>query len=870
MSVKLVIVGGVAGGATAAARARRLDESAEIVVLERGPDVSFANCGLPYHVGGEIADRKSLLVQTADGLRSRFRIDIRTRSEAISIDRTSRTVRVRELESGREYDESYDYLLLSPGAAPIRPPIPGIDHPRVLTLRSLGDMDRIKAIVDRGARSAVVVGAGFIGLEMAENLRRRKLEVALVELLPQVLPPLDPEMASRLHQELAANGVDLFLEDGVTAFEDRADGLCVQLKSGRTLSADMAILSVGVRPESSLARDAGLRLNERGAIVVDDHMRTSDERIFAVGDAVEVRDAVFAAPAMIPLAGPANRQARIAVDNIFGRSSRYRGSQGTSIVRVFGVAAGITGASEKTLVARGVAFRKVYTHGRSHAGYFPGSQPLAIKLLFAADDGRVLGAQVVGGDGVDKRLDVLATAIQAGLTVKQLQDAELAYAPQFGSAKDPINIAGYVASNVLHGDDEVIHADELTGELLRASFLLDVRQPAEFEAGAIEGAVNVPLPELRARLNEIPRDRPILVYCAAGQRGYYAARTLRQHGFTCRNLSGGFLTWRSAHAPRPEPKGTLLVPENSARRADAGGVYPAVAAPAAVGVSRETAAAPVGGAAVAQSARQEHVLDVRGLCCPGPIAKVAETARSAPTDTLLHVIADDIGFEADFPVWCRRTGAELLNIRRENGHYVADVVVHPPAARERVSTNAKNALNAASATSSSPHAESVAAAAAVASREKCLVVFSGDLDRVMAAVILANTAASMGDRVTLYFTFWGLAALRKPEPVATRKPLMFRMLGWMLPRGPGKLKLSKMHMAGVGTAMMKSIMRSKGMPELSRMLEDARRNGVRILACSLAMDMLGMSREELIDGVEVGGAGTYLGIASESGVNLFI
>lgn len=864
MSMKLVIVGGVAGGATAAARARRLDESAEIVVLERGPDVSFANCGLPYHVGGEIADRKSLLVQTADGLRSRFRLDIRTRSEVLAVNRANRTVRVRELESGREYDEPYDCLLLSPGAAPIRPPIPGIDHSRVLTLRSLGDMDRIKSVVERGARSAVVVGAGFIGLEMAENLRRRKLDVALVEMLPQVLPPLDPEMASRLHQELAANGVDLYLEDGVTAFEDRADGLLVQLKSGRTLAADLAVLSVGVRPESSLARDAGLRLNQRGAIVVDEHMRTSDERIFAVGDAVEVRDAVFGSPVMIPLAGPANRQARIAVDNIFGRPSRYRGSQGTSIVRLFGVAAGITGASEKVLKARGVAFRKVYTHGRSHAGYFPGSQPLTIKLLFAPDSGRILGAQVVGGGGVDKRLDVLAMAIQAGMTVEQLQDAELAYAPQFGAAKDPINIAGYVASNVLHGDDDVIHADELTGETLRESFLLDVRQPQEFEAGAIEGAVNIPLPELRARLGEIPHDRPIVVYCAAGQRGYYAARTLRQSGFACRNLSGGFLTWRAVRAPQPDPRGSLLMPKNSLPTGNAGSATPVVTATAAASGPRALAATPALAEASAaapvavQAAREERVLDVRGLCCPGPIAKVAETARSASADTLLHVIADDIGFEADFPVWCRRTGAELLKIRRENGHCVADVVVHPPASRER------------SATSPSSRPEPGASVPAALSREKCLVVFSGDLDRVMAAVILANTAASMGDRVTLYFTFWGLAALRKPGLVATRKPLIFRMLGWMLPRGAARLKLSRMHMAGAGTAMMKGIMRSKGMPELSRMLEDARRNGVRILACSLTMDMLGMSREELLDGVEVGGAGTYLGIASESGVNLFI
>jgi NADPH-dependent 2,4-dienoyl-CoA reductase/sulfur reductase-like enzyme/rhodanese-related sulfurtransferase len=551
MSKRLVIIGGVAGGATAAARARRLDERAEIVLVERGPEVSFANCGLPYHIGGEISKRAALLVQTSAGLSERFRLDVRTRTEAIRIDRQSRSVRLRDLASGREYVERYDDLLLAPGARPLVPPIPGVDHPAVHTLRNMQDMDRIKKSVDGGARSAIVVGGGFIGLEMAENLRRRGREVTLVELLPQVMPPLDFEVAARLHRELTDHDVRLHLGDAVTAVED-ADGRArVRLRGGGHLEADLLVLSVGIRPESGLAREAGLELSERGAILVDEHMRTSDPHIYAVGDAVQVTDRVLGIGTLIPLAGPANRQARIAADNIFGRPSRYRGGLGTSVVRVFRLTVAATGASEKALRQRNLPFQKVYVHRGHHAGYFPGAHTMMIKLLFTPGDGRILGAQIVGREGVDKRIDVLATALCAGLTVHDLEDLELAYAPQYGAAKDPLNIAGYVAVNALRGDEEFVYAEELDDRRRSDWTIVDVRQPAEFQAGHVPGAVLIPLGELRDRWSEIPGDKPLAVYCTVGHRAYYATRVLRDKGLRPRNLAGGITTYSLVHAGTP-------------------------------------------------------------------------------------------------------------------------------------------------------------------------------------------------------------------------------------------------------------------------------------------------------------------------------
>jgi NADPH-dependent 2,4-dienoyl-CoA reductase/sulfur reductase-like enzyme/rhodanese-related sulfurtransferase len=542
--MKLVIVGGVAGGASAATRARRLSESAEIVMFERGPDVSFANCGLPYHIGGEIAERGKLLVTTPAKLKARFNLDVRTRSSVEAINRTAKTVHIRDLATGREYDESYDKLILAPGAAPVRPPLPGIDFPGIFTLRNLADMDRIKAVVDGGAKQAIVIGAGFIGLEMVENLVHRGVETTLVELQDQVLPPFDKEMTTPLKEVLKGRGVTLLLGESAEAFQASELGIVVQLKSGKQVTAPLVVMGIGVRPENQLAVAVGLEVGPRGGIRVNEQLQTSDPEIYAVGDAIEVTDVISHQPTQVPLAGPANRQGRLAADHIFGRQVRYRGTQGTAIVGLFGKIAAMTGASEKALRQRSQAFRMIYVHPAQHAGYYPGAQAMVIKLLFEPVTGKVLGAQAVGGEGVDKRIDVLAVAIQAGMTVFDLEEMELAYSPQFGSAKDPVNMAGFVAANLVRGDHPQIDVAALLAiQPEQRPLILDVRTSEEFAAGNLPGAVNIPVDELRARLGELPRDRDIVAYCQVGQRGYIATRILLQAGFQVKNLSGGYKTY---------------------------------------------------------------------------------------------------------------------------------------------------------------------------------------------------------------------------------------------------------------------------------------------------------------------------------------
>jgi NADPH-dependent 2,4-dienoyl-CoA reductase/sulfur reductase-like enzyme/rhodanese-related sulfurtransferase len=548
--MKIVIVGGVAGGASAAARARRLSESAEIVILERGPDVSFANCGLPYYVGGKIVERSKLLVATPEFLHRRLNLDVRTGSQVESIDRAAKCVQVRELATGRSYEESYDKLILATGAAPLRPPIPGLDLPGIYTLRNMQDADRLKASVDAGVREALVVGAGFIGLEMVENFVRRGIRTTVVELQDQVLPPLDKEMTTPLAEHLAEQGVELLLGESAEAFEECPEGLAVRLKSGRRLTAQLVSLGIGVRPESRLATAAGLDVGPRSGIRVNAALQTSDPDIYAVGDVIEVQDVVTSAATQVPLAGPANRQGRLAADHIFGRPVHYRGTQGTAIVKVFDRTAAMTGASEKTLRRLGQPFRKVYIHPAHHAGYYPGAESMSLKLLCAPDTGRILGAQAIGGAGVDKRIDILAVAIQAGMTAFDLEEMELAYSPQYGSAKDPVNMAGFVAAGLVRGEHPQADVESVLAlPEEERPFLLDVRTPTEHAAGTIPGSLNIPIDELRANLSRLPMDRPIAAYCQVGMRGYLATRILLQSGFDAVNLGGGYKTYR-LHFPR--------------------------------------------------------------------------------------------------------------------------------------------------------------------------------------------------------------------------------------------------------------------------------------------------------------------------------
>lgn len=546
--MKVIIIGGVAGGASAAARARRLSESAEILLIERGPDVSFANCGMPYYIGGEITERQKLLVVTPERLQQRYRINVRTHSQVESIDRDTQMVIIRELMTGKTYEESYDRLILATGAAPLRPPLPGIDLPGVFTLRHLDDMDRIRAATDQCCKDVVVVGAGFIGLELVENLSRRGARCTILDLNDQVLPPFDREMAGPLKHELERHNINIRLQDSVVGFSRDGERLQVQLKSGGTLPADLAILGIGVKPENQLAVQAGLEIGPRGGIKVNAQMQTSDPHIYAAGDAVETTDFLFGGPTQIPLAGPANRQGRLAADHIFGRDVAYRGTQGTAILRVFAKTAACTGWSEKLLQRQGIAYRKTYIHPAHHAGYYPGSEGMTLKLLFDPTTGRILGAQGIGGAGVDKRIDVLAMAIQGRMTVYDLEQAELAYSPQYGSAKDPINMLGFVAGEILRGAHDQITVEELT-ITSPAPLIVDVRTPTEYSAGHLPHAINIPVDDLRERLKEIPADQPVVTYCQVGQRGYLAQRLLKQRGYQVRNLSGGFKTYELMDLP---------------------------------------------------------------------------------------------------------------------------------------------------------------------------------------------------------------------------------------------------------------------------------------------------------------------------------
>lgn len=546
--MKVVIVGGVAGGASVATRLRRMDESAEIVLLERGSYISFANCGLPYYIGGVIPNRGSLLVQTPQALRTAFNVDARIDSEVTQIDRQAKTVTVRNLKTGREYQEPYDKLVLSPGASPVIPPVPGSDLPGVFALRSIPDMDQIVSFIrEREPSRAVVVGGGFIGIELAENLHRRSMQITLAEMMNQVLAPLDYEMAAMVHQHLRFKQVRLALGDGLKAIASLGDegGLGVVLQSDRRVDADMVILAIGVRPEYRLAKDAGLELGVRGTIATNEHLQTTDPDIYAIGDAAQVQHLVTRQPTNVPLAGPASKQGRLVADHIAGRPVRYHGAQGTAIVKVFDLAVATTGMNQRDLDRAGMPYQSAIIHVANHAGYYPGASPMAVKMLFAPE-GQILGAQIVGIDGVDKRIDVLATAMRAGLTVFDLEELELAYAPPYGSTRDPVNVIGFVAANILRGDVETVTWEQIAGLDPAADYLLDVRNPPELVRGYIEGAANIPWPQLRERMGEIPRDRRLVVYCQAGQRAYFACRVLSQSGFDTVNLSGGFKTYSTA------------------------------------------------------------------------------------------------------------------------------------------------------------------------------------------------------------------------------------------------------------------------------------------------------------------------------------
>ena len=816
--MKVIIIGGVAGGASTATRLRRNDEKAEIILLERGEYISFANCGLPYHIGGIIKDREKLLVVTPQTLKDTFNIDARTQHEALRIDRKKKSLLIRDLTNGREYEESYDKLVLSPGASPIIPPVEGANLEGVFSLRSLPDMDRIKAfITEKHPTRAVVVGGGFIGLEIAENLQHQGLQVTLVEMLEQVMAPIDYEMAAMVHQHLQFKNIRLALGDGLK-FIQKDNGLKVTLQSGGQVESDLVILSVGVRPENSLAKEASLELGVRGTIVTNQFMQTTDADIYAIGDATQVTHLVSKAATSLPLAGPASKQARIVADHLCGKQASYAGVQGTAIVKVFDLTVGSTGLNSHQLKELGLPFHNAIIHASNHAGYYPGASPLAFKLLFSPE-GKLYGAQIVGLEGVDKRIDVIATALHAGLTVFDLEKLELAYAPPYGSARDAVNLIGYVAGNMLRGDLKTIDWTDVKDLNPDKDYILDVREAEELTLGSLSDSHNIPLGQLRQRMGEIPKDKRIVVYCQVGQRGYFACRSLQLHGFEAVNLNGGYKTW--SHAVEKQSNFDTFENVIITSREEIQETVPFMNTP-----------------------NTTLNVDACGLQCPGPILKLQNAVKEVKPGDVITITATDFGFTSDVHAWASRTGNRVLSVGTENNIITAQVQKGAPKAQTST--------------------------AVAANQDKTMVVFSGDLDKALAAFIIANGAAAMGHKVTMFFTFWGLNILRKNNPPAVKKNPIERMFGWMMPRGADKLSISRMNMGGMGTALIKSIMKKKNIYSLPVLIKTAQENGVIIQACQMSMDMMGIKKEELLDGIDVVGVATFVASSDESNATLFI
>lgn len=814
--MKYIIIGGVAGGATAAARLRRVDEKSDILLLEKGKYISYANCGLPYYIGGVIDEREKLLVQTPASFGQRFRVDVRVENEVIAIHPQNKTITVRTVDGG-EYEETYDKLLLSPGATPVRPPLEGIDSEGIFTLRNVEDTDCIKSyLTEHAVKRAVVVGAGFIGLEMAENLHHAGVSVSVVEMGNQVMAPIDFSMAAPVHQHLVQKGVSLYLEEGVTHFQRTEQGITVFLKSGKTIPADMVLLSIGVRPATALAKDAGLKIGEAGGIWVNEYLETSEKDIYAVGDAIEYPHPLTGKPWLNYLANPANRQGRIVADNmVFGNKVSYEGAIGTSIAKVFDMTVASTGLAAKRLKQWEMEYQSSVTHSASHAGYYPDALPLTLKLTFHPVTGKLYGAQCIGYEGVDKRIDQIAGLIKRGGTVYDLMETEHTYAPPFSSAKDPIAIAGYVASNIISGAMPIITWRELVQQKNEV-MLIDTRTPEEFSFGSIPGAINIPLDDLRDRMSEVPASKPVVLFCAVGLRGYLAQRILMGNGYrNVRNLSGGYKLYSAAVAPVPVPDKVAIPQINSIE-------------------------------STVSSSKEPLKINACGLQCPGPIMQVKKAMDTLAPGEQVEIVATDAGFARDASAWCDTTGNRLIGSHEEKGRYTVTIEKGDPAA------------------------VCPSSAGAIAGRGKTLILFSDDLDKALATFVLANGAVATGQKVTVFFTFWGLNVLKKVQKPKVKKDIFGKMFGMMLPSSSLKLKLSKMNMFGMGSRMMRFLMKQKGVDSLESLRSQALAQGVEFIACQMSMDMMGISREELLDEVTIGGVATYMERADKANVNLFI
>lgn len=791
--MQIIIAGGGAAGASCAARLRRLDEKSQIIILEKTDEISIANCGLPYFCSDVISDRDKMLVSNPEKFKDLLNIEVRLNSELTSINRDQKTVKVNN-----EYELRYDKLVLALGANPLKPPIPGIQNDKIFTVRTLNDADRIKAYIKNSSvKNAVVVGGGFIGVEMAENLIHLGLKTSIVELSEQILAPLDPEIAAFAQNQARDNGLELLLVDGVKAFDERE----ILLNSGKKLPYDIAILAIGVRAESKAAKESGLDVGATGGVKVNEFMQTSDENIYAAGDSVEIKDFVDNSDAMIPLAGPANRQGRIIADNIAGINSTYKKTQGSSVVKVFDITVASVGNNEKQLKRKQIEYKKVFVMAPSHAGYYPNSFPLLIKLLFT-QEGNILGAQAVGSDMAEKRIDVIASVMRNGGTVQELIDSELCYAPPYSSAKDPVNIAGMAADNILKGLVKPAFFEDL-----QDAYLIDVRPEISYKLNTIEGAINLPVTELRQRKDEIPKDKKVILFCNRGFNSYIASRILMQEGFdNVYSLLGGTFLYNEIVKDK---KGIIMSnfnkPENAVATDDV------------------------------------IKIDACGMQCPGPILKLADTIKTLDNGKSVEISTTDAGFAADIESWCKSTGNTLINLEKKDKLYSAIV----QKGQEHPACNVKKDA-------------------------QTIVVFSNDLDKALASFIIANGAAASGKPVTMFFTFWGLNILRKPEPIKVQKSLIDKMFGFMMPKGSEKLTLSKMHMGGMGTWMMKKVMHSKNILSLQELIQTAQNSGVKFIACTMSMDVMGIKPEELIDGVELGGVAKYISESNTANSNLFI
>ena len=807
---KVLIVGGVAGGASTATRLRRLDENLEIVIFEKGEYVSFANCGLPYYIGDIIQNRESLLVQTPESLKARFNLDVRVNSEVVGVNGKDKKVKVKT-KNGEEYEEIFDFLVLAPGAKPIFPAIKGIENKKIFTLRNINDMDKIKSEIKNNAiKKAVVVGGGYVGIETAENLKHLGIDTTLVEAAPNILAPFDSEISNILEYELVNNGIELMTSEKVVEFQEDANKIIIKLESGKIVTTDMVILSIGVSPDTKFLQGSGINLGERGHILVNENLETNIDGVYALGDSILVKNYITNQNVGIPLAGPANRQGRIVAGNIVGRNEKYKGSLGTAIIKIFELTGASTGLNERSLKQLNITYEKIYLHPNNHAAYYPGASPISIKALYNKENKQILGAQAVGISGVDKFIDVMATSIKFKATIDDLAELEPAYAPPFLSAKSPANMVGFIGQNIEDDLLEQVFMEDLKKYDEKKTIILDIREELELIGGKFDNSINIPLSELRKRYTELPKDKEIWTYCAVGLRGYIVTRFLSQKGYRVKNLAGGI---------KSEEK-------------------------VIVNTQKESSLTKEGNSNIE---KEEDYLDLSGLSCPGPLVKIKEKIDKLGEDEKLKVKVSDPGFYNDIQAWSKVTKNSLLSLDKKDGLTYA--TLQKGQTSKVIEKNQENVI-------------------IEDNSNMTMVVFSGDLDKAIAAFIIANGALIMGKKVTMFFTFWGLSILKKKN--LAKKSFIEKMFAMMLPKNSQDLPVSKMNFFGIGAKMIRSVMKKKNIMSLEELIKKAIDSGVNITACTMSMDVMGISEEELIDGINYGGVGQYLGEAEKSNNNLFI